>query len=262
MILNSLRRRSGIAALPALFLTTTTATLLASSTLSPPSVCTMTTSTSTAEEVNHWEKSWETGVAPGTRWDIGKAEPELVYEITQGMLQSSKGAKALVPGCGRGYAVKALAEAGYFATGLELSKTATEVANKEQPHERAKYVVGDFFEHEDQYDVIFDSTFLCAIPPTKRTEWAMKMNQIVKKDGHLALQVFPVFEEAPEISLDGPFGEGPPYRLTLNLVRELLKPYPFEEVLLRKTPPERAARGGSEVRGTKVVEYFMVWQRK
>eukprot|EP01097_Dermamoeba_algensis_P011328 TRINITY_DN8764_c0_g1_i1.p1 TRINITY_DN8764_c0_g1~~TRINITY_DN8764_c0_g1_i1.p1 ORF type:complete len:249 (-),score=57.49 TRINITY_DN8764_c0_g1_i1:122-790(-) len=214
------------------------------------------------------------GVAKFTRWDIGKCEPELVYELSlkedgslSELFQRKTQVRALVPGCGRGYAVKALAEAGFISKGLDLSQSACKIAQEECGHPNGEFLAGDFFDSSKdlgKFDIIFDSTFLCAISPLMWRQWAKRMNDLVAPSGFLVMQVFPIAveEDAPERDPDQPGNEpGPPNRLTLTLVRELLKPYPnFTEVLLRQTPKEREARGSFEVRNKKVKEYLMIWR--
>ena len=88
-----------------------------------------------------WESMWKNGVPPGAAFDASKGacqparmpslfwlcsttanlrwsvavEPALQALIDSSTLPSE--GKALVPGCGRGYAVKALAESGMEAWG-------------------------------------------------------------------------------------------------------------------------------------------------
>ena len=228
------------------------------------------------QEVAHWDGLWQEGIEKGTRWDVGHAEPELVYEVKEGILKpKTETARALVPGCGRGYAVKALAELGYSqAVGLELSAKAVQIAQEDSPHPAAKYLEGDFFKTSpdrlggEAFDLIFDSTFLCAIPPTLREQWASQMVSLLKNDGGLlAMNVFPVARDpqAPEIGLDGPFGEGPPYRLSLQLVKTLFKPFDKEMklILCKEVPIERQSRAPLPGKwGDTITEHLMVWERR
>jgi len=223
-----------------------------------------------------WEAQWAAGIGRGERWDIEKPEPELVYELSKkvgGVLselsKDAKSHRALVPGCGRGYAPAALGAAGFKTIGLELSSTAVATAQKECPNENTKYMAGDFFDATvplGQFDLIFDSTFLCAIPPRTWQLWAQRMNELIVPGGFLVMQVFPISVEAdaPEIAVDaiGYDEPGPPFRLTLKLIRDLLSPYPFDEVVFRETPKERWARGQFLVRQEPVREYFMIWKKK
>ena len=124
---------------------------------------------------------WTQGVEKGTKWDIGRCEPYLEEDLLEaGLLDSVDGTQtALVPGCGRGYAVAALAKHGFQTTGLDISPKGAAQASEYLSTvggnpSNAKIVVCDFFTHEPTYDVVFDSTFLCALPPSMREDWAKK----------------------------------------------------------------------------------------
>jgi hypothetical protein len=62
-------------------------------------------------------------------------------------------------------------------------------------------VLGDFFEHQGQYDLIFEQTFFCALPPTMRENYVRKMHQLLSVNGKLVGLLFnKTFETGP------PFG--------------------------------------------------------
>jgi len=184
-----------------------------------------------------WEKMWAGGLAPGQKFDANGVEPAFADLIAQKVLPHGK---AFVPGCGRGYAVLELAKAGYSATGLDIAPTGVAAADelrKEQgiPDTSAKFVVDDFFTFAGgPYDLIYDCTFLCAIPEEKRNDWASSMNRLLKSDGELVTLIFPV------ASYQG----GPPFAMSEKLVRSLLEPEGFSCVSLEAVPPEKVARHG------------------
>lgn len=61
--------------------------------------------------------------------------------------------------------------------------------------------MGDFFEHQSVYDLIFEQTFFCALPPTFRMQYVSKMHQLLEADGMLVGLLFNrIFEQGP------PFG--------------------------------------------------------
>ncbi|TVU12554.1 hypothetical protein EJB05_46205, partial [Eragrostis curvula] len=61
-----------------------------------------------------WEKSWEVGVTP---WDLGKPTPVIEHLVRSGTLPKGR---ALVPGCGMGYDVVALASPERYVVGLDI----------------------------------------------------------------------------------------------------------------------------------------------
>lgn len=104
----------------------------------------------------------------------------------------------------------------------------------------------DFFTHapETPYDLVYDCTFLCAIDPTRRREWAAQMNKLIRPGGEIVSLVFPI----------GDFQGGPPFALSPSIVEQLLEPAGFESVSLTEVPEEQWARGRPE--------FLYRWRRK
>ena len=199
-------------------------------------------------QAEDWETMWSAdgGLKPGEAFDAKGCEPALVTLIASGNLPKGRG---FVAGCGRGYAVAALANEKRTVTGLEISESAQAAA---QDHLRitgsaawAKVVLGDFFNHEPvaPYDLAFDSTFLCAIDPRRRLDWANKYADLIRLGGELIVNVFPIGDH------DG----GPPFALSPQIVADLLEPAGFELIQLSATPEDNWARGR--------MEYLSHWRR-
>jgi hypothetical protein len=151
-----------------------------------------------------WDELWKQNVTP---WDAGMSSPALVDLVNRGVLPHGL---ALVPGCGRGYDVRTLASPTRFVIGLEISETAAQRAREylQQngvPKEHATIIVCDFFQFDrnDEFDLIYDYTFLAALSPSLRPLWAQKMFALLKQNGLLLTQIFPV----------GDFSGGPPYAM-------------------------------------------------
>ena len=99
---------------------------------------------------------------------------------------------AQVPGCGRGYAVECLALSGRHTTGIEIASTAAHLARAHLASTGLlahlwEIVVADVFAYEpaQPFDLIYDATFLCSLPPTKRREWAAAMRRLLKPGGEV-----------------------------------------------------------------------------
>lgn len=190
-----------------------------------------------------WEAMWRRGIAPGQAFDASRTEPALTRLLKEGNL---KGRRALVPGCGRGYSLVSLSKHYDNVVGLEISETAAEVARGHVAAEGADGVeveVGDFFaldmsasssEGKDGgddgllFDLIYDCTFLCAIPPTRREDWAAVMYKNLAVGGQLVTLIFPVVDSKDNETDDPGLaegamsdGSGPPFRMTVPLVRNL-----------------------------------------
>ena len=63
-------------------------------------------------------------------------------------------------------------------------------------------IKSDFFEHENNYDLIIEQTFFCALEPSLRKDYVQKMKELLNPNGKLAglLFQFPLTEVGP------PFG--------------------------------------------------------
>lgn len=183
-----------------------------------------------------WKRHWTEGNTP---WDAGQAAPALRSLLDAEELPKGQ---ALVPGAGSGYDAIALARAGYEVTALDLSPVARarfqDLAADMNPHPH--YEVADFFAWQPAhtYDLIWDYTFLCALPPSRRREWASRMKELVAPTGQLVTLIFPVNPGAPP-------DEGPPYPMTPELVRQLLLDK-FEELVMQPVRHSLAPRQGKE----------------
>ena len=110
-----------------------------------------------------WDWLWtkDGGLKPGQFFDIAEAHPSLMKLIKTDILPDGR---ALIPGCGRGYDVGALACSTRMVTGLETSPGAVTAAqaflSKNHAEAVAKgwasVVVDDFFLHapSSPYDLI------------------------------------------------------------------------------------------------------------
>ena len=76
-----------------------------------------------------WEEMWASGLGRGDKFDAAAVEPALRDLIDSGALPPS--GPALVPGCGRGYAVAALAESGgRDVLGIDIAPSAVKAAQE------------------------------------------------------------------------------------------------------------------------------------
>ena len=80
-------------------------------------------------ELKHtrWTEMWEAGIAPGELFDKESPTPLLAKFIKEDRIPSGR---ALVPGCGRGYDVTALAAPGRYVLGLDIAEKAVEAARE------------------------------------------------------------------------------------------------------------------------------------
>ena len=185
-----------------------------------------------------WEERWRKGVPKGDRFDVGSISPTLLNAL-QRLPTPAPGATALIPGAGRAYDSIALVKHGFDrVVAVDISETACEAARKELREsndasaEKIRIVHDDFFQYKhDPFDLVWDCTFLCAIDPSMRLGWAKKTAELVKNDGKLITCIFPIYPTEQE--------GGPPFPMTVDLVRGLVEPAGFKaEVVDEKLPKE------------------------
>jgi 2-polyprenyl-3-methyl-5-hydroxy-6-metoxy-1,4-benzoquinol methylase len=190
-----------------------------------------------------WIEAWEDADTP---WDAGASPPVLEQLVDDAVLPEGR---ALVPGCGSGYDVLTLAESNRHVTGADLAPKAAERFERLRdeagvPADRVDVRVGDFFEldFDEPFDLIWDYTFLCALEPEWREDWADRCAELLSPGGQLVHLIFPVDDIDRPVSPDE---EGPPYRLTPDFVSSLLEPR-FERLERRPVDESHPDREGHE----------------
>jgi SAM-dependent methyltransferase len=145
----------------------------------------------------YWEAQYK---AKSTGWDLGQVSPpiqEYIDKITD------KKKRILIPGCGNSYEAEYLLEHGFTnITVIDIAPTPVAVLKEKFKYNpNIQIVLGDFFEHQGNYDLIIEQTFFCALPPTMRQKYVWKMHQLLAEEGILAGLLFNrTFESGP------PFG--------------------------------------------------------
>ena len=128
---------------------------------------------------------WSVRYAAGrTPWDL-HAVPESLHAYLH---RSSTRGRVLIPGCGSGYEVRAFHDAGYDVSAIDFSPIAIEQAQRVLGPLESKVQLGDFFGHdlgERRFDLIYERTFLCSMPPERWREYATRMAQLLVPGGQL-----------------------------------------------------------------------------
>ena len=146
-----------------------------------------------------WEQKYKNGEMG---WDIGHISTPLKDYIDQ---LTDKNLKILIPGAGNAYELIYLVENGFSNVFV------IDIAS--QPLEHLRKRIPDFPEHQllqgnffdlslNNFDLILEHTFFCALDPSLRTEYVKKMKQLLKPNGKLVgiFFNFPLTESGP------PFG--------------------------------------------------------
>lgn len=169
-----------------------------------------------------WLERWQTG-------RIGFHRDEVNPWLIQYWPQMERGARVLVPLCGKSADLLWLANQGYEVTGIELSPMAvvqffgdndltydTEQVDGVKIHRATdlplRIVEGDYFEfQESEFDACYDRAALVAIPEEKRERYVLHTKQRLKASASLLLIT---------LSYDGDQA-GPPFSVLDDEVQEL-----------------------------------------
>ncbi|MBM3367034.1 MAG: methyltransferase domain-containing protein [Betaproteobacteria bacterium] len=163
-----------------------------------------------------WDQRFREGNMP---WDRGAANPQLEAWLAAGVL---KPCRILVPGCGAGHEVAALARAGFDVTALDYSPEA--IARTRENLYRAGLVAavveGDALDWLPvrPFEAIYEQTCLCALYPDRWRAYGDQLYRWLKPGGKLfALFVQYLRPGASEGSISGP-----PYHCDIHAMRALL----------------------------------------
>lgn len=162
-----------------------------------------------------WEERFQQGNTP---WDRGAPSPQLHAWLAQRTL---KPCRILVPGCGSGYEVAALAAAGFEVTALDYAALAVE---RTRQHLAAEGLLATVVEADalswqapKPFDAVYEQTCLCALYPDAWREYAHQLHQWLAPNGYLhALFVQIQRAGAPDGAI-----LGPPYHCDINGMRAL-----------------------------------------
>ncbi len=145
-----------------------------------------------------WDDRWKN---KETGWDLKSVSPPLKEYIDT---IEDKNAAILIPGCGNAYEAEYLLANGFTnITVIDLAPTL--IQNLLQKYEKyagrqLTVICGDFFKHTGTYDIILEQTFFCALLPTQRQSYVVKMHSLLRTGGNLAGLLF-----------DKQFESGPPF---------------------------------------------------
>ena len=161
-----------------------------------------------------WEELYKEGETP---WDKGAAHPGLAEAFDRAKLSR----RVLVPGCGTGHDVAAIASRGEISqvTGIDLAPSAVEAARRrlvESPH--TNVARADLFalpaRFRGAFDVLWEHTCFCAIDPSRRNDYVNVVANALRPGGHL-LGIFFLrpWDTAEENATAGPPFASPPEEL-------------------------------------------------
>jgi SAM-dependent methyltransferase len=164
---------------------------------------------------NFWDKRFAAGDTP---WDRGAANPQLGIWLATGALEPCR---ILVPGCGAGHEVAALAQAGFEVTALDYSPEAIARTRQRLDAERLKAAVIEAdalaWRPEKTFDAVYEQTCLCALYPDQWRDYADQLHRWLSPSGKL----FALFVQLLRPGAAEGFIEGPPYHCDIHAMRAL-----------------------------------------
>ncbi|HTS21477.1 MAG TPA: methyltransferase domain-containing protein [Casimicrobiaceae bacterium] len=163
-----------------------------------------------------WQEKF---LAHETKWDRGEPNPQLARWLASGALAPCR---ILVPGCGSGHEVVALARNGFTVTALDYAPAAIALTRErlERADARATVIETDVLDWPApaRFDAIYEQTCLCALHPDHWELYAERLDAWLAPGGRL----FALLMQAPRTGAADGRIDGPPYHCDVNAVRALL----------------------------------------
>ncbi|HQW82964.1 MAG TPA: methyltransferase domain-containing protein [Ferruginibacter sp.] len=159
----------------------------------------------------YWNNQYD---AKLTGWDLGEVSPPIKKYIDQ---LTNKNLRILIPGCGNSYEASYLLQQGFTdITVIDIAPTlVASLKEKFETNPNIKIILGNFFDHQGQYDLIFEQTFFCALNPLQRKDYVAKMKELLVWGGKLVGLLFDrEFEQ-----------KGPPFGGCKKLYKPLFENY-------------------------------------
>lgn len=152
-------------------------------------------------DVKFWQDRYNNGY---TGWDLGGVSPPLQAYFEQ---LTDKNARILIAGAGNCHEAIYLHTLGFDQVYvIDFVASVLDKFAKTNPDFNDKHLIcHDFFKLNQldiaPFDVVIEQTFLCAIDPNRREEYAKQMYRLLKKGGKLVGVLFDCdFDSSP------PFG--------------------------------------------------------
>ena len=160
-----------------------------------------------------WDQRFQSGETP---WDRGDANPQLAVWLASGALRPCR---IVVPGCGSGHEVVALAAAGFDVTGIDYAPEAIGRTRQrlDAANLKAELVEADAlaWQPDRVFDAAYEQTCLCALYPDQWRDYADQLRRRVAPGGTLYALFVQLLRPG---SADGAI-EGPPYHCDINAMR-------------------------------------------
>ena len=164
---------------------------------------------------DYWQARYD---EESTGWDRGGASPTVQRWLTSTTLAPCR---ILVPGCGRGHEVVALAAAGFEVVAIDYAPSAVAAVRESLALQglHAEVVQADVFDYQPNtpFNAVYEQTCLCALPPTRWGCYERQLSKWLLPGGRL----FAAFMQTESES-------GPPFACPPEVMRELFAPARWE----------------------------------
>jgi len=162
-----------------------------------------------------WQQRFAAGDTP---WDRGEASPQLGAWLAAGALVPCR---ILVPGCGSGYEVAALAAAGFEVTAFDYASEAIGRTRERLDGAglEATLIEADAlaWQPDRAFDAVYEQTCLCALYPDQWRDYADQLHRWLAPGGRL----YALFVQFPRPDAAEGAIQGPPYHCDINAMRAL-----------------------------------------
>jgi SAM-dependent methyltransferase len=176
-----------------------------------------------------WEAHYQEGDMP---WEKGAPSPGLIDFLQREPVHG----RVLVPGCGTGHDVRALAAAADEVVGIDIAPSAIRLSRAQPAVGAERYELADLFRLPASlrgFDWVWEHTCFCAIDPAQRPAYVEAVADALRPQG----QLLAIFYLDP--GHDHP-DEGPPFGVSVAELDQLFGPR-FD--LVREWLPEHAYPG-------------------
>lgn len=179
----------------------------------------------------YWDHQYQSGT---TAWDLGEVSPPIKKYCDS---LPDKTIRILIPGCGNTYEAAYLLSKGFTQiTIIDIAPTLVKkLKTTFRGNSNINILLGDFFEHQGQYDLIIEQTFFCALQPAMRQKYVSKMHQLLAKEGKITGLLF-----------NRTFGEGPPFGGSQEEYKQLFQEN-FDSLKMEICQNSATPRAGSEL---------------
>lgn len=154
-----------------------------------------------------WDERFAQGCTP---WDRGGVPEQL-----RALVASSQPLTSLIPGCGTGYELAAMCDAGWDATAIDFAPVAVASAKAALGQWGDRVIEADFFTYAPgkPLDLVYERAFLCAMPRALWPQVAQRWASLLAPGALLAGYFF--FDDALK---------GPPFGIDRATLDSLLAP--------------------------------------